>query len=82
MYVILAIVLVLLAAGLLVLADRATRVLRRARERRDAAERLAVAAARATDRERARTAADEASEALTTVLPAIVVEEREPRRVA
>ena len=82
MYVILVIVVVLLVAALLVLADRAAGVVRRARKRRDAAERLAAAAARANDRERARTAAAEASDALTTVLPAILVEDREPRRVA
>ena len=82
MYVILLVVVVLIVAGLLVLADRATRVVRRARKRREAAERLAAAAARATDKERARTAAAEASSALTTVMPAIRVEEHEPRHVA
>jgi hypothetical protein len=69
-------------AGLLVLADRAARVIKRARKRRDANERLAAAAARATDRERTRNAAAEASDALTTVMPAILVEERGPRHVA
>jgi hypothetical protein len=84
MYVILvvAVVAVLLVAGLLVLADRATEVVRRARKRRAAAERLAAAAARAEEKSRARTAAAEASGALTTVLPAIFVEEHEPRNVA
>jgi hypothetical protein len=84
MYVILivAVVAVLLIAGLLVLADRATEVVRRARKRRDAGERLAAAAARGEEKIRARTAAAEASGALTTVMPAILVEDHEPRNVA
>jgi hypothetical protein len=84
MYVIVIVVvlLVLLVAGLLVLADRATEVVRRARKRRAAAERLAAAAARAQEKSRARDAAAEASGALTTVLPAILVEDHEPRHVA
>ena len=81
MYVIL-IVAVILVAGLLVLADRATEVVRRARKRRAAAERLAAAAARAEEKSRARDAEAAASGALTTVLPAILVEDHEPRRVA
>jgi hypothetical protein len=80
--VIVVVVLVLLVAGLLVLADRATEVVRRARKRRAAAERLAAAAARAEQKSRARDAAAEASGALTTVLPAILVEDHEPRHVA
>jgi hypothetical protein len=80
--VIVAVVLILLVAGLLVLADRATEVVRRARKRRAAAERLAAAAARAEEKSRARDAAAEASGALTTVLPAILVEDHEPRHVA
>jgi hypothetical protein len=84
MYVILIVVvlLILLVAGLLVVADRATEVVRRARKRRAAGERLAAAAARAEEKSRARDAADEASGALTTVLPAILVEDHEPRHVA
>jgi type II secretory pathway pseudopilin PulG len=84
MYVILvvAVVAVLLVAIVLVFADRATEVVRRARKRRALAERLAAAAARAEDKNRARTAAAEASDALTTVLPAILVEDHEPRHVA
>jgi hypothetical protein len=84
MYVIVVVVvlLVLLVAGLLVLADRATEVVRRARKRRAAAERLAAAFARAEEKSRARDAAAEASGALTTVMPAIFVEDHEPRHVA
>jgi hypothetical protein len=84
MYVILvvAVVAVLLVAIVLILADRATEVVRRARKRRAAAERLDAAAARDEARNRARTAAAEASDALTTVLPAILVEDHEPRHVA
>jgi hypothetical protein len=81
MYVILAVAAVLIA-GLLVLADRATEVVRRARKRRAAAERLDAAAARAEQKIRARDAEAEASGALTTVLPAILVEDHEPRHVA
>ena len=81
MYVILVVAL-LLAAALLVLAGRATEVVRRARKRRAAAERLAAAAARAEEKSRARDAEAAASGALTTVLPAILVEDHEPRRVA
>ena len=73
---------VLLLAIVLVFADRATEVVRRARKHRALAERLAAAAARAEDKNRARTAAAEASDALTTVLPAILVEDHEPRHVA
>ncbi len=80
--VIVAVVAVLLIAGLLVLADRATGVVRRARKRRAAAERLDAAAARAEQKIRARDAEAAASGALTTVLPAILVEDHEPRRVA
>ncbi len=76
------VVAVLLVAGLLVLADRATEMVRRARKRRAVAERLAAAAARAEEKSRARTAAAEASGALTTVMPAILVEDHEPRHVA
>jgi hypothetical protein len=83
MYVILLVVVaVLLVAGLLVLADRATGVVRRARKRRVVAERMAAAAARAEEKCRARTAAAEASGALTTVMPAIFVDDHDPRNVA
>jgi hypothetical protein len=84
MYVILIVVVVLVAvvAFLLVLADRATEVIKRARKRRAAAERLVAAAARAEEKSRARDAAAQASGALTTVLPAILVEDHEPRNVA
>src|ERR1700691_2309984 len=43
---------------------------------------LLVLADRATDKERARNAAAEASSALTTVMPAILVEDHKPRHVA
>jgi hypothetical protein len=84
MYVIVVVVVlvVLLVAGLLVLADRATEVVRRARKRRVTAERLAAAFARAEEKSRARDSAAEASGALTTVLPAILVDDHEPRNVA
>jgi hypothetical protein len=88
MYVIVIVVVLLVAlvAVLLVLADRATVVVRRARKRRAAGERLAAAVARADARaeewNRARTAAAEVSGALTTVIPAILIEDHEPRHVA
>ena len=80
--VIVVVVVVLLVAGLLVLADRAAQVIRRARKRNAAGERLAAAAARGEAKIRARDAATEASGALTTVLPAILVDDHEPRNVA
>ena len=80
MYVIV-VVAVLLVAGLLVLADRTTEVVRRARKRRAAGERLAAAVARAEEKRRASSVAAEASVALTTILPAILVEDHEPRHV-
>jgi hypothetical protein len=84
--VIVVVLLIALVAVLLVLADRATVIIRRARKRRAAGERLAAAVARANaraeERYRARTAAAEVSGALTTVIPAILVENHEPRHVA
>ena len=85
MYVLL-FVAVLLISGLLFLLDRALRAVRTGRRRRNAAIRLAVAAARAEDKardeERARTEVAKASGALTTVLPSIQQPGQGPRRVA
>ncbi len=60
-------------------ADRTVKARRKARLRRDAAERLAAAAAGAEARERDRRARQEASAALTSVMPTI--HDRGPRRV-
>ncbi|HLH82821.1 MAG TPA: hypothetical protein VKV38_06125 [Trebonia sp.] len=81
MYVIVAVA-VLLIAGLLYLLDRALKAVNEGRRRREAALRLAAAAAEAEEKDRQRRAAAAASAALTTVLPAILEPERDPRRVA
>jgi hypothetical protein len=85
MYVLLAVA-VLLVAGLLFLFDRGLRAVRTGRRRRDAAIRLAVAAARAEDKARdearQQAAVEVASGALTTVLPSIQRPQQGPRRVA
>jgi len=67
--------LIALAAVLLIaiagFADRAVKLRRRARLRREAAERLAAAAAEAEAREQQRLSAQQASAALTSVMPMI-----------
>jgi len=75
--------LIVLAVVLLVItaltADRGVKARKRGRLRREAADRLAAAAAEAEGRERDRRARQEASAALTSVMPAIY--DRGPRRV-
>jgi len=60
-------------------ADRGVKARKRGRLRREAADRLATAAAGAEARERDRRARQEASAALTSVMP--VIHDRGPRRV-
>lgn len=79
MYVLIAICAVLVTC-LLLAADRAVKAIRRGRRRRDANVRLSAVAAKVDEKERQKTAAKEASKALTSVLPAIA--DRGPRRVA
>jgi hypothetical protein len=74
----LAVVLVLFIA-LLLTADRAVKAVRRGRRRRHANARLTAAAAQAEADDRQRRAADEASGALTSIMPAI--HEHPPRHV-
>jgi hypothetical protein len=62
---------VVLFIALLLAADRAVKAARRGRRRRHANARLAAAAAQAEAEDRRRRAADEASGALTSVMPAI-----------
>jgi len=84
MYVILAF-LALLALSLSFLAAHIVTVRRarsRERKREAVAARLAAVVAQAEEEHRARSAAARASDALTTVLPAIGQDKRAPRRVA
>ena len=62
---------VVLFVGLLFVTDRALKVVKRARRRREANRRLVAAAAVAEAKYRQRTAAVEASGALTSVMPTI-----------
>jgi Flp pilus assembly protein TadB len=74
--VVVVVVLLLITA---LFADRGVKLRKRARLRRDAAERLSAAAAGAEARERDRRSRQQASAALTSVMPTI--HERGPRRV-
>jgi hypothetical protein len=85
MYVILVIAALLLLACLVVIVDRSVknrREVREERKREAVAARLAPVVAQAAQEQRARSADATASDALTTVFPAIVAEDRGPRRVA
>jgi hypothetical protein len=85
MYVILVIAALLLLACLILLTDRLVKNRREQadeRKREALAARLAPVVAQAEQEQRARSADARASDALTTVLPAIVTEDRGPRRVA
>ena len=73
------IVLIALFVGLLVAADRAVKMIKRGRRRREADRRLAAATAQAEERDRQRKAAAEASTALTSVMPTI--HDHAPRHV-
>ena len=81
MYVILVILVLFIGAMLFMLA-LVRMAVRNARKRQAMAARLAAAETRAERVAEARGAEFDASEALTTVLPAILAEERAPRRVA
>jgi hypothetical protein len=65
------VVALVLLVGLLFVADRAAKVVKRARRRKEANRRLVAAAAVAEAKHRQRTAAVEASGALTSVMPTI-----------
>ena len=85
MYVILVIAALLLLACLVVIVDRGVknrREVREERKREAVAARLAPVVEQAAQEQRARSADFDVSDALTTVLPAIVTEDRGPRRVA
>jgi len=62
---------IVLFACLLLFADRTAKVIKRGLRRREANRRLAAAAARAEARDKQRKAAEQASGALTSVLPTI-----------
>jgi hypothetical protein len=68
--VLIAVVIVLLVC-LLLAADRAVKVIKRGLRRREANQRLAAAAAQAEAEDRQRKAAEQASGALTSVMPTI-----------
>ena len=70
---------VVLFVCLLFAADRTVKVIKRARRRREASRRLAAAAARAEAKDRQRKAAEQASGALTSVMPTI--HDVDPRHV-
>jgi hypothetical protein len=69
--VLIAVVIVLLICLLLVAADRAVKVIKRGLRRREANQRLAAAVAQAETEDRQRKAAEQASGALTSVMPTI-----------
>jgi hypothetical protein len=81
MYVI-AVVAVVLIAGLLYLLDRGLKAVQRGRRRRDVAVRMAAATEYAEKQAERRNEAKQTSSALTSVLPAIQQPEKGPRRVA
>ena len=77
------VVAIALIAGLFFLLDRGLKAIERGRRRRVAAMRLAAAASRAEHDHQERRAKEEASAALTNVLPAIAKDDgRGPRKVA
>jgi len=71
--VLIAVVILLFVCLLLIAADRAVKVIKRGLRRREANERLAAAAAQAEAEDRQRKAAEQASGALTSVMPTIHV---------
>ena len=81
MYVI-AVVAVVLIAGLLYLLDRALKAVQTGRRRRDIVSRMAPAMAYAEEQAKQKEEVKEASSALTSVLPSIKQPEKGPRRVA
>jgi uncharacterized membrane protein YhiD involved in acid resistance len=81
MYVI-AVVAVVLIAGLLYLLDRALKAVQQGRRRRDIVSRMAPAIAHAEEQAKQKKQVKETSSALTSVLPSIQQPEKGPRRVA
>lgn len=76
---VLLIVAIVLFVGLLLVADRAVKAIRRVRRRREANRRLIAAATEAEARQQQRRSAAQASGALTSVMPTI--HDLDPRRV-
>jgi len=74
-----AVLLIVLIAGLLFAADWAVKAIKRSRRRSEADRRLAAAAAQAEAQDRQRRAAAEASTALTSLMPTI--HDHDPRHV-
>lgn len=81
MYVIIAVV-VVFAAVILFLADRALKAIQTGRRRRQAGMRLYAAAANAAAQERVRQEKESESAELTAILPTILKTESGPRKVA
>ena len=69
--ILIAVLIVLFVCCLLLAADRAVKAIRRGLRRREANQRLAAAAAQAEAKDRQRKAAEQASGALTSVMPTI-----------
>jgi hypothetical protein len=76
---VLLIVVIVLFVGLLFVADRAVKAIKRVRRRTEANRRLIAAAAQAEARHEQRRSATQASGALTSVMPTI--HDLDPRRV-
>ena len=76
---VLLIVVIVLFVGLLFVADRAVKAIKRVRRRKEANRRLIAAATQAEARQQQRRSAAQASGALTSVLPAI--HDHAPRHV-
>lgn len=79
---VIAVVAVVLIAGLLYLLDRALKAVQAGRRRRDIVSRMAPAIAHAEEQAKRKKQVKETSSALTSVLPSIQQPEKGPRRVA
>ena len=79
---VIAVVAVVLIAGLLYLLDRALKAVQQGRRRRDIVSRVAPAMAHAEEQAKQKKQVKETSSALTSVLPSIQQPEKGPRRVA
>lgn len=79
---VIAVVAVVLIAGLLYLLDRVLKAVQTGRRRRDIVPRMAPAIAHAEEQAKQKKQVKETSSALTSVLPSIQQPEKGPRRVA
>ena len=79
--VVLLVVVFVLLVGVLVLADRVAKVVKRGLRRREANQRLTAAAAKAEEKVQRRQAAEQAGGELTSVMPTIHVHDIDTRHV-